>query len=75
MDADSELEMNLSRREIRLLLLYEFRLGHKATEAANNICSTMGENVLSNHFQSGNLELDDLPRSDRPVEVEVEVDL
>ena len=46
-DADHELKMNLSRREIRVLLLHEFRLGHKAPEAANNICSTMGEDVLS----------------------------
>jgi hypothetical protein len=47
MDADHELKMNLSRREIRVILLHEFRLDHKATEAANNICSTMGEDVLS----------------------------
>jgi hypothetical protein len=47
MDADHELKMNLSRREIRVLLLHKFRLGHKAMEAANNICSTMGEDVLS----------------------------
>jgi hypothetical protein len=47
MDADHELKMNLSRREIRVLLLHEFHLGHKATEAANNICSTMREDVPS----------------------------
>ena len=46
MDADHQLKMNLSCREIRALLLHEFRLGHKATEATNNICSTMGEAVL-----------------------------
>ncbi len=46
MDVDHELKMNLSRREIRVLLLHEFRLGHKATEAANNICSTMGEDLI-----------------------------
>jgi hypothetical protein len=33
MDVDHGLKMNLSRREIRVLLLHEFRLGHKATEA------------------------------------------
>ncbi len=67
MDADHKLKMNLSHREIRVLLLHEFRLGHKATEAANNICSTMGEDVLSirtaqrwfNRFKYGNFELDD----------------
>ena len=80
MDADHELKMNLSCREIRALLLLEFRLGHKATEAANNICSTMGEDVLSirtvqhcfNRFKNGNLELDDLLRPDRPLEVDVD---
>ena len=80
MDAHHELEMNLSRREIRLLLLHEFRLGHKATEVGNRICSTMGEDVLSirtaqhwfNRFKNGNLELDDLPRSGRPLEVDVD---
>ncbi len=69
MDADHEPKMNLSRRKIRLLLLHEFRLGHKATEAASNICSTMGEDVLCtrtaqhwfNRFKNGNLELDNLP--------------
>ena len=47
MDADRGLEMNLSNREVRVLLLHEFPLGHKATEAANNICSTMGKDILS----------------------------
>jgi len=81
MDADHELKMNLSRREIRVLLLHEFRLDHKATEAANNICSTMGEDVLSirtaqhwfNRFKNGNLELDDLPRPGIPMELDVDL--
>ena len=80
MDVDHKQKMNLSRREIRVLLLHEFRLGHKATEAANNICSTMGEDVLSihvaqnwfNRFKNGNLELDDLPRSGRPLEMNMD---
>ena len=69
--------MNLFRREIRVLLLHEFGLGHKATEAINNICST---DVLSirtaqhcfNRFKNGNLEPDDLPRPVRPLEVDVD---
>jgi [histone H3]-lysine36 N-dimethyltransferase SETMAR len=81
MYADHEQKMNLSRREIHILLLHEFRLGHKATEAANNICSTMGGDVLSirmaqhwfNRFKNGNLELDDLPRPGRPLEVDVDL--
>ena len=81
MDVDHKLKMNLSHREIRVLLLHEFRLGHKATEAANNICNTMGEDVLStrtaqrwfNRFKNGNFELDDLPRSGRPMELDVDL--
>ena len=64
-----------------MLLLHEFRLGHKAPEAVNNVCSTMSENVLSirtaqhgfNRFKNGNFELDDLPRSSRPVEADVDL--
>ena len=59
--------MKLSRRELRLLLLHEFRLGRKATEATSNICGTMGKAVLSirtaqhwfHRFKNGNFELDD----------------
>ena len=79
MDSNDEPEMSLSRREVRVLLLHEFRLRRKATEAANNICNTMGNNLLSirtaqhwfNRFKNGNLELDDLPRSGRPLELDV----
>lgn len=69
--------IDISCREIRIILLHEFRLGHKATEAANNICSTMGPGVLSirtaqhwfDRFRNGNYELDDQPRSGRPIGV------
>ena len=81
MDVDHELEMNISRRELRLLLLHEFRLGRKATEATSNICSTMGKDVLSIHtaqhwfhrFKNGNFELDDLPHTGRPLQVDMDV--
>ena len=80
MDVDVESKINLSHREIRVLLLHEFRLGHKATEAASNICGTMGQGLVStrtaqrwfNHFKNGDLELDDLPRSGRPMEVDMD---
>ena len=61
MDADHELEMNISHREVRVLLFYESRISHRATEAVNNIFSSMREDVLGN----GNLELNDLPRFGR----------
>ena len=67
MDVDRKSEMNLSCKELRVLLLHEFRLGRKATEAARYICSTMDEDTLSirtvqhwfNRFKSGNFELND----------------
>ena len=36
MEVDLELEMKISRRELRVLLLDEFRLDHKGTEATSN---------------------------------------
>ena len=79
MDVDNEMKMNLSLREIRVLLLHGFRLGRIASETTNNIFNTMGEDVFSirtarhwfNRFKNGNLELDDLPRSGRPLELDV----
>ena len=45
--ADLELEMKISRRELRVLLLHEFRLGHKTAEATSNIWHTMDKDALS----------------------------
>ena len=39
---NDELKIEISSRDVRVLLLHEFRLGHKVTDAAKNICSTMG---------------------------------
>ena len=76
-DIDLQLELKKSRRELLVLLLHEFRFGHKATEATTNIWSTMSKDALSictaqywfNRFKNGNLELDDLPRSGRALGV------
>ena len=73
--------MNLSLRQIRVLLLYEFHLGRRATEATNNICGAMGEDILFiltaqywfSCFKNDNLELNDLPRSDSPLELDVDL--
>jgi transposase len=81
MDVNDGLEMNLARRDIRVLLLHEFRLDHKSIEATNTICSTIGKDILSirtaqhwfNRFQNGNFDLDDLSRSGRPPEVDTDL--
>jgi len=74
---NTELGITISRRELRVLLIHEFRLGHKVTESTRNICHTMGKGIISirsvrrwfSVFKNGNFELDDLPRSGRPSEV------
>ena len=81
MDVYHGLKMNLSRREIRVQLLHKFNLGYRATEATNNLCKTMDDDVLSirmaqhwfNRFKNGNLQLDDLPRSGRPLKLGVDL--
>ena len=81
MDVDRESEMNLSRKELQVLLLHGDRLGRKAAEAATNICSTMAEDTLSvrtaqhwfNRFKSGNFELNDSRHDGRPLEEDVNV--
>ena len=79
MNVDRESKMNLSCKELRVLLLYEFRLARKATEAARSICSTMGEDTLSirtvqhwfSRFKSDNFELNDSRHFERPLQVDV----
>ena len=81
MDVSHELKMNLSRREIRVLLLRKLRLGCRAMEANNNMYGVMDDDVISIHtaqhwfncFKNGNLELEDLPHSCRSLEVDVDL--
>jgi hypothetical protein len=67
MDVDLELEMKISRRELRVLLFHEFRLGRKTTEATSN------KQHWFHRFKNGNFELDDLLHSGRPLEVDMDV--
>ena len=81
MEVDLELEIKLSRRQLPLLCLHEFRLGRKAAEATSNICGTMGKAVLSirtaqhwfHRFKNVNFELDDLPHNGRPLQVDMDL--
>ena len=73
--------MNLLCTERRVLLLHQFRLDRKATEAARNIRSTINKNTLSistaqhgfNRFKSDDFELNESRHFGRPVEVDVDV--
>ena len=81
MNAHTRVEMNISRRELRVLLLHEFGLGHKPIEATNNICITIGPSVMStrtaqhwfDRFRNNNYELEDQHRSGRPLEVDLDL--
>lgn len=72
--------IKLERRDVRLLLLYEFRLGHSAMEAERNICGAMGEGALSYNtakswfqkFKNGDFSLEEIERSGRSVELNEE---
>ena len=81
MEVDHRPKINLPWKEIQALSLYEFRLDHQATEAANNICRTMGEDMvfirpaqhLGNRFTNSNLELGNLLPSSRPLELDMDL--
>lgn len=68
--------MSISEKNtiIRCCLLFEFKLGAKATDAAAKICSAFGEDYVSvrtaqewfKKFRDGRTSLTDKPRSGRP---------
>jgi [histone H3]-lysine36 N-dimethyltransferase SETMAR len=73
--------MELSRKDLRLLLLHEFRLGRKATEAVCNIHTTMGEDVIcyntAKHwfarFKEGNYDLEDEPHPGKATQLDLDI--
>ena len=73
--------MDITRRDIRLLLLHEFRLGHKSLEAVRNICVRMGEdahcyNTAKCWFQrfcEGNFYLEGEPHQSRLSAVDLDL--
>jgi len=61
-------------------LLFEHQSGHSAAEAYRNICHALGQEAVTkrtcdnwfHRFNTGDYSLDDLPRSGRPLEVDIE---
>ncbi len=72
--------MKTTRRDLRILLLHEFRLGRRTTQAVDNICQSMGKDVLSHRtaqrwfkqFRSKDYEIEDAPRSGRPSHIDLD---
>lgn len=72
--------METTRRDLRLLIFHEFRLGRRTVEALANIRRSMGQGVLTlrsiqiwfRQFQENRTELDDRPRSGRPIEFDLD---
>ena len=81
MDVDCESGMNLSCKELQVLLLHEFHLDRKATKVARNICRAMGKDTLSihtaqhyfNRLKSRNFKLNDSRHFGRALEMDVDV--
>jgi len=80
-DVNVESKMEISRRQLRVLSVHEFLLGHKTMKATSNICSTVGKDAPSictaqrwfNQFKNGDFEFEDLPRSRRPLQVNMDL--
>ncbi|KAI1698864.1 histone-lysine N-methyltransferase SETMAR [Ditylenchus destructor] len=72
--------MEKNRSVIRELLKFEFELGHSAKQAMDNINRGKGAGTVAystakewySKFRSGNLPIEDNPRSGRPREVDRE---
>ncbi|GBM26421.1 hypothetical protein AVEN_139372-1 [Araneus ventricosus] len=72
--------MELSRQHIRTIMYYEFRNKISVTECHQKVCESLGINTISydtlkiclRKFKAGNFDIEDEPRSGRPIEVDCE---
>ncbi|GBM25888.1 Mariner Mos1 transposase [Araneus ventricosus] len=70
--------MELSRQQSRTIMYYEFRNKLSATECHQKMCESLGINTVSYDtvkvwfwkFMAGNFDIEDEPRSDRPIEAD-----
>ena len=73
-------EMDINEEHLRHCMLYEYKKGTSAVEAARNIRTVYGRNVLNDRkcqrwfakFSSGNFNLKDSPRLGRPKSLDQE---
>ncbi|GBL91829.1 Histone-lysine N-methyltransferase SETMAR [Araneus ventricosus] len=72
--------MELSRQQIRTIMYYEFRNKLNVTKWHQKICESLGINTVSyetvkvwfQKLKEGNFDIEDEPRSGRPIEVDCE---
>lgn len=73
-------QFRYTQRDLRVLLFHEFRLGHRITDAVDNINQSMGKGVLSyptavrwfKQFKANDFEIEDRYRSGRPSQVDLD---
>ncbi|XP_026831394.1 histone-lysine N-methyltransferase SETMAR [Ooceraea biroi] len=66
--------MELSKQQIRPILLYEFKRGTNASQTHRNLCEVFGQDVITvrscqfwfEKFRNGDFNLENEPRSGRP---------
>lgn len=69
--------MNVNKEHFRNILLFYFRKGKNAAESCRDICDVYGKEAITHstcknwfkRFRSGELSLEDAPRSGRPSEI------
>ena len=72
--------MEKSKEHLRHCLLYEYQMGHSAAGASRNICSALGQGVVSQatayrwfeRFDQGDYSLEDEPHSGRDTELNLD---
>lgn len=72
------LNMEENKEHFRHILLFYFRRGKKAAEAGREICTVYGTDAINEktcqkwfqRFRSGDFNLEDAPRSGRPITID-----